>query len=114
MSGMYEIWKDDEGKLSEEKLQAYLNGTLSEEEQREIEILLSEENMESDAVEGLKQLPADAALTSVNKLNNQLHELTHKRKRKHQLFSENKWTLLAIIIILLLCIVGYVVIHMMK
>lgn len=114
MSGLYEIWKDDEGRLSEEKLKAYLEGTLSADEAHEIERLLSEETMESDALEGLQQIHAAGRVASVHQLNEQLHQLTHKRKRRTTTFGDNKWIWLAIVVILLLCVLGYWVLFVMS
>jgi len=111
MSGLYEIWNDGKGKLSEEKIQAYLEGTLSPEEQREVEFLLSEETMESDALEGLKQLPVEATQSSIKKLDKQLHQFVYKNKRRARPFADNKWSWLAIILILLLCILAYFILH---
>lgn len=111
MSSLQEIWNDGKGRLSEEKLQAYLHGILSKEEEREIELLLSEENMESDALEGLQQLSAESTKSSVHKINRKLHQLTHKRKRRTRPFTENKWTWLAVVIVLLLVVLGYFVLH---
>ncbi|HTN45360.1 MAG TPA: hypothetical protein VL098_03370 [Flavipsychrobacter sp.] len=111
MSGLQEIWNDGKGKLSEEKLHAYLSGTLSKEEEYEIELWLSEENMESDALEGLKQLPAEATYASVQRLNKQLRQLTHKRKRRSHLLKETKWAWLAVVIILMLTVMAYFLLH---
>ena len=111
MSGLNEIWKDSKGNLPEEKLLAYLNGKVSAEEQHEVERLLSDENMGSDALEGLKALSPENTERSVNKLNKQLHQLTYKRKRRTWSFTNHKWSWLAILIILLLGILGYLVLY---
>ena len=113
MSGLNEIWKDSKGRVPEEQLLAYLSGKLSAEEQHEIERLLSEENMESDAVEGLKALSAENTERSVHKLNQQLHQLTYKRKRRTLSLTDHKWGWLAILVILLLGVLGYFVLYVM-
>lgn len=111
MSDVNKLWNSGKDKLSEEQLMAYLEGRAGTEQQREIERLLSEEGMESDAVEGLKELQPESTAHSVQKLNRQLHRLTYKRKRRTRPFSENKWTWIAMLIVLLLCILGYAVLH---
>ena len=113
MTELNSIWNSGKGKLPEDKLMAYLQGKLPPEEQHEVEAWLAEEGMEADALEGLKELPASETSQLVNKLNYQLRaELNKKPRRRSTAIAENKWTWLAIIIILLLCIAGYVVLHL--
>ena len=50
--------------ITEEMLLAYLEGKLTNDEQHAIEEQLSEEGMESDAMEGLQQMGAKAAKAS--------------------------------------------------
>jgi hypothetical protein len=114
MSNLQEIWNDGNGNLSDEKLQAYLNGSLTKEEEREIEMMLSETTMESDAVEGLKQLSAETANATVRKLNYRLKQLTHKRNRRTKPFADNKWIWLAVGVVLFLSVVGFFVLQMSK
>ena len=70
----------------------------------------------SDASEGLSQLKDTKQLESVlRNLNAQMHrqlarKKVHKRKRS---IGDMSWTYWAIIIILLLCIVGYVIVRML-
>jgi hypothetical protein len=70
----------------------------------------------SDASEGLSQLKDTNQLESVMRnLNAQMHrQLAHKKvhKRKGSI-GDMSWTYWAIIIILLLCIVGYVIVRML-
>lgn len=105
---------DNKGKLPEELLQAYLEGRLSPEQQREVETWLSEEGMESDAVEGLKELPARDTKQLVDRLNYNLHHELAKKKRRHSTIKDNQWAWLAILVVLMLCVLGFVVIKMMK
>ena len=59
MSELDDILKNgNKGKLPEEMLMAYLEGRLNPEQQREVEAWLAAEGMESDGVDGLKELPA--------------------------------------------------------
>lgn len=111
MSSTNEIWNSGKGNLSEEQLIAYLEGRLSAGQQREIERLLSDEGMESDAIEGLKELQPKNTVRSVQKLNAQLHRFALKKKRRTRPFSENRWTWIAILLVLLLCIMSYLILH---
>jgi ferric-dicitrate binding protein FerR (iron transport regulator) len=113
MAELNDIWNSGKGKLPEDKLMAYLEGKLSPEEQHEVEAWLAEEGMESDAVEGLKELPASETCKTVNKLNYQLRSALGKKPRRTKAIAKNEWAWLAIILILLLCIAGYAVLHFM-
>jgi hypothetical protein len=70
----------------------------------------------SDAFEGLSQLNDTKQLDAVlQNLNQQMHrQLTHKKvhKRKRTV-GDLSWSYWAIIIILLLCIVGFVIVRML-
>ncbi len=99
--------------LTEAQMQAYLEGTLSPEEQHEVEAFLSEEGMEADALEGLKDLGAEETKIAVGTINSNLRKqvLTRRAKRK-KLITENKWAWIAIIAVLLLVVLAYIVIRM--
>ena len=109
MSGMYEIWKNEHNALSEERLLAYLEGTLSKEDARKVEAWLSENSMESDALEGLKEHALSDTKKSLYQLQNQLHQLGSKRRKKQPFYADYKWAVLAVFIILILAILGYAV-----
>jgi anti-sigma factor RsiW len=112
MSVTGNIWNDNKGKLPEDKLLAYLEGRLSPEEQHEVEAWLAEEGMETDALDGLKQLPTADTRDMVAKINHGLRtELTTKQKRHSKPIKENPLAWLAVIIILILCIAAYMVIR---
>ncbi len=104
----------ERGKLSEDKLMAYLEGKLSATEQHEVELWLADEGMESDAVEGLRTLKTDDTIYTVNKLKHDLHKkITGKKRRRRQLKTDH-FTWIAIAIILLLTVVAYIVIQIAK
>lgn len=70
----------------------------------------------SDASEGLSHLKDTKQLDSVvRKLNAQMHrQLAHKKVHKrNRSIGDLSWTYWAILIILLLCIVGYVIVRML-
>lgn len=98
--------------LTDMQLMAYMEGKLSAEERRQIEELMSEESAEADAIEGLQMLHPTETKRTVADLNKKLHTeiLRNKPKRKGK-FSEDYWGWIAIVIILLLIVVGYVVIR---
>ncbi len=100
------------GKLPDEKLMAYLEGKLSPEEQHEVEEWLSGEGMESDALEGLQALAPEETKKAVGKINYDLRkELGARNKRRTKHIKDNKWSWLAILIVLMLAIVCYIAIR---
>ena len=114
MSGLQDIWQnDDPHGLSQEKLMAYLEGKLSDEERHEVEAWLASEGMEADAVEGLMDLPIAETQQSVNRLNFQLRQqLRQKRERHKRYIRETPWSWVAIAVILILAALAFWIIHM--
>ncbi len=115
MSGLNDIWQSGKGKLPEDKLVAYLEGRLSPAEQHEVEAWLADEGMEADALEGLKELPVSTTKQTVDKLNHGLKkQLKAKDRKRTRPIKDNYWTWIAILLVLLLSVVGYMVLHIMK
>ena len=96
--------------IPEDKLMAYLEGRLSPAEQHEVELLLANEGMESDALEGLKTIDATDARQSVIRLNHKLRNNLRNKKRMRRKLPSNQLTWIAIVVILFLAIVAYLVI----
>ena len=112
MSEAKDIWSNNEGRLPEDRLMAYLEGKLSPEEQHEVERWLAEEGMESDALEGLKTLEPGETKKIAHRLNYNLrNELAGKKRRSKQI-ADNQWSWLAVLIILLLAVAAYMVIRL--
>ncbi len=100
------------GKLAEDRLMAYLEGKLSPAEQHEVERWLSEEGMESDAIEGLQAMrPADTR-HSVDRLNHRLRRSLNRKGHKRKKLRTDVNVVAAILIILLLAVVAYIVIKL--
>ena len=101
-------------KLSEEKLMAYLDGKLSPAEQHDVEQWLSEEGMESDAIEGLQILRPEETHRTVNKLNHELRKTMVGKKHRRKPLRTGLTSWIAVVIILLLAVVAYIVIRLVK
>ena len=117
MSDYQDIWSHDEGShsaLSEEQLLAYLEGRLNDEERHTVEAMLSEESMESDALEGLRGLSPGEMKKMKHRLHASLQRSLHKRRRGRRGIGEQRWIWIAIGIILLLTILCYAVMCFMK
>jgi hypothetical protein len=115
MNHQYNIHNSDGNgklKLTDELLMSYLEGKLNAQENRIVEELLSEDSAEADAIEGLQLIPPAETKRTVIELQRKLHtEILRKTAKPKHKFSEDFWSWIAIIIILLLITIGYVVIR---
>ncbi len=98
-------------KLSEAKLMAWLEGNLSPAEQHEVEKWLAEEGMESDALEGLRELKPQEARHTVSRLNHNLRKSIINKKHTRRPLKTGQFSWIAIAIVLLLIVVAYIVIR---
>lgn len=113
MSELNEIWQENNGKLPEDKLMAYLEGRLTPEAQHEVEQWLAEEGMESDAIDGLKELLPAEARFATDRLNHTLKKQLMPQKRKRRQIKYIGWAVqTVVVIILLLIILAYIVIRL--
>ena len=112
MKELNDILHNDKGKLTEEKLNAYLEGRLSVQEQHEVEQWLADEGMEADAIEGLKNITTNESTAITQRINRSLQQELHKKsRRRSKVIKDNNWAWVAVIIVLLLCIAAYLVMH---
>lgn len=113
MSDLKDILSNHNEQLPDEKLMAYLEGTLPPEEQHAIEQWLVSEGMEADALEGLRDMkPADVK-DSLNRINHKLRkDLLNKRHKRRRQIANNPWALIAIAVIIMLVILTFIVIKM--
>lgn len=111
MSTAKDIFDQQPRQGSEEEMLAYLQGKLPRSRQREIEERISEGGPEADALEGLTMLHGTEALRSTRKLQQKLHTEILRDKHKKPRSGSDFWSWIAIIIVLLLMIVGYVVVR---
>lgn len=99
-------------RLTEAELLAYLEGRLSAADARRVEELLSEEGMDSDAAEGLMELPIAETEAMVQQLNLKMQrQLKGRRQRRKQ--DTQLWTWVAVLIILILIAAGYYLLHLL-
>ena len=100
--------------IDQETLMRYLQGKLSATEQHELEKGMMENEFDSDALDGLQELKDKKNIsTLLHQLNSDLKKRTEKKKmfrQKLQLKIE-PWLIIALIIILLLAVIGFMVVH---
>ncbi|MBC7650463.1 MAG: hypothetical protein H7101_01795 [Deinococcales bacterium] len=101
--------------LNDDQLMRYLQGNLSDEQRNAIEQQMVTDDFTNDAVEGLEIVGNKAHLhTYIDKLNHQLQKsIAAKKQRKaKRKLADNSWIIIAISIILVLCVIGYYVLHL--
>jgi hypothetical protein len=91
----------------------YLNNSLSDEAKRQLEEMLTEDELLGDAMEGLKQLKDGKEATMISTHLNRMIQEKIKKRRKIRLKSISfpLWIILLITTILLLMLAGYVIIR---
>lgn len=109
MSEWKDIWDHEAEGLTDDLLQAYLNGTLSKEEERRVELMISQEGMESDAMDGLKQMDRKETHASVHRLHKNLSSLTQKKKHRTRKLPNQTWLWLSVLCVLLLVLMAFAV-----
>jgi hypothetical protein len=112
MSDQWEDMLSRHPSVDPKKMLDYLEGKLSEEDKRAVELQLAESDFEADAMEGLSRLGDKARIGGiVADLNNNLRRKT--RQRKKQLFRNGigfpLWLAYATFIIILLVVVGFII-----
>lgn len=85
---------------------AYMENRLSEEEQREMEMWLSEEgSMESDAIEGLQEIPPRMVRKMTSRINRAFRKKAFRKfKRRSSPVNGFLWSIVALVILLLAAI----------
>ena len=117
MAELDDIFSNNKRKLSDEELLQYLDGTASEQETHDIEKTIADSAFESEAVEGLEQFKKREHLNDyVLNLNKNLQQqLAQKKKRKgKRIIKEMPLAVITVIIILILCVLGYIAIHLFQ
>ena len=117
MSEARDIWSNNEGRLPEDKLMAYLEGKLSAEEQHELEKNTMDDVFKSDALEGLQDFQNKTHLASlVEQLNQDLKKKTAKKKKwvHRREIKLQPWLLITILLILAIAVISYFIIRKMK
>jgi len=115
MEDLLNIWNADD-ELNEDELINYVKGESSEGEEHAVEKQMADSLFVDDAVEGLQQFSSTDKLNAyVQQINKDLHKQLTKRKFKNLTpITGSLWQIIAVIIIILLCILGYVVIEMIR
>jgi anti-sigma factor RsiW len=114
MSDQWEDMLSRHPSVDPKKMLDYLDGKLSEEDKRAMELQLAESDFEADAMEGLSQIGNKARIGGiVTELNEKLHRRT--RQRRKRLFRNGMtfplWLAYATIIIIMLVVIGFIILR---
>jgi hypothetical protein len=99
--------------VDQETLLLYLQGKLSDEQQHAVEEKMMENEFTADAFEGLLSMKDQHRIQHlVDQLNEDLRKKTNKKAafREKLKLKQEPWTLVAIVLVLLCIIMGYIVI----
>lgn len=100
--------------LTDAEMAAYLSGTLTPEEQHALELLLTDEELSSDAIDGLQEIPLQEARAIAVAINHQVARQVRKHGRRRKIFTtDQRWILMAVLLVLLLAIMAWMVLRMM-
>lgn len=115
MEDLTNIWNADD-ELNEEQLMNYANNKSSDEEAHNVEQKMNNSQFVNDAVEGLQNFSSTEKMnTYVQQINENLHtRLVEKKRKKDKGITNLSWQIIAVITIIILCVLGYVIIEMMK
>jgi hypothetical protein len=100
--------------IDNQQLMDYLNGKLSGDALHEVEKSMTDNEFLNDAVEGLQRLEGKASMQShVDQLNAAMQKSLAKKKarRLRRRLKDQNWTYIAIILVIVLCVLGYIVIR---
>ena len=99
--------------IDNQKLMDYLSDKLSGKDKHEVEKLMADSDLVNDAVERLQQFENKKNLSAfVDQLNADLRKQLKKKAQRQQKrkLRDQPWLYLAIVIILLLVVIGFIVI----
>lgn len=98
---------------AQHRLNRYLRGEMSHEEQHEFEKEHADDPFLDDAIEGLQSFDKGSNIDrAVHSLNNSLRQQLSKRKaRRRNKASQPSWMYFTIILILLLAVIAFIVVR---
>ena len=100
--------------IDNQQLMDYLNGQLSGESLHELERSMADNEFLNDAVEGLQQIRDKKDMqTYVNELNSSMQKSLEKKKKRRlkRRLKDEPWGILAVILVIVLCVIGYVIVR---
>jgi hypothetical protein len=115
MGDLRDILSNNDEQLNEDELMNYLEDNLSAEDKHAFEEKMADSQFVNDAIHGLKKFKNKQQLKdTLHHLNKLLEKQTASKEQRNQKKSikELPMVLLTALLILLICIIGYFVIHL--
>jgi len=115
MEDLTNIW-NAEDELNEEQLLDYIKGKSGKEIMHGIEKQMAGSSFVNDGVEGLQQFSSTQKINAyVQQLNEDMHRKLHnKQSKKRKEITMLSWQMVALISVIILCVLGYVIIAMLR
>ena len=115
MEDLTNIWNADD-ELNEEELLNYVSGKSDPEEMHAVEKTMAGSSFVNEGVEGLQNFSSAQKINAyVQQINEDLqHKLSDKKSRKKRNINIQSWEIIALVITVLLCLLGYVIVEMMR
>jgi hypothetical protein len=115
MEDLNNIWNADD-ELNDDQLMDYVKGKSTGDDAHAVERKMADSSFVDDGVEGLKQFSSAEKINAyTQQINSDLHEKLKKKKIKKRRTEINlSWQIIAVIAIIVLCILGYIIIGMMR
>ena len=114
MEDLNNIW-NAEDELNEDQLLEYVNKKATDEAAYNLERKMADSAFIEDGVEGLQQFSSAEKINAyVQQINQDLHyKLTDKKVKKKRSIQSLSWEIIAVIVVIILCLLGYAIITMM-
>jgi hypothetical protein len=115
MDELNNIWNADD-ELNEEQFMNYIKGNLNEEDAHRVEKKMAGSSFVNDGIEGLQQFSSAEKINAyVQQVNEKLHHnLADKKRKSERKIAGLSWEIIAVILVILLCLLGYGIIEMMR
>ena len=100
--------------IDTQQLMDYLSGKLSGEALHELERSMADNEFLNDAIEGLQQMSNKKDMQSyVDELNASMQKTLQKKKQRRlkRRLKEEPWGIIAVVIVITLCLLGYFIIR---
>ena len=114
MEDLNNIW-NAEDELNEDQLLEYVNKKATDEAAYNLERKMADSAFVEDGVEGLQQFSSAEKINAyVQQINQDLHhKLTDKKAKKKRGIQSLSWEIIAVLVVIILCLLGYAIITMM-
>ena len=115
MDEITNIWNADD-ELNDEQLMNYIKNKATDKDAHTVEQQMANSSFTNDGVDGLQQFSSAEKINIYKQqLNEKLHQqLSDKKQKRRYSLKSLSWEIIAVIVIMILAVLGYVVIEMMR